>query len=177
MATKPESKETETESHPMADEARVRQLTEKATDIYDEKVKHYTVELSILWDRVDFVIQSIDENKDNLNVLLDVERKLIHNVENFDKFSSEFSEYLKRTRTEESLSESNRLDFLRKGYNLLIENAKRRLLNITEEHNKKDNKSETSYYSRTSSTRTSQSSILARKAAKAEAAKVSLQFS
>ena len=81
------------------------------------------------------------------------------------------------TLTEESLSESNRLDFLRKGYNLLIENAKRRLLNLKEEHiNKKDNKSETSYYSRTSSTRTSQSSILARKAAKAEAAKVSLQF-
>ena len=44
---------TETESNPMADEARVRQLTEKATDIHDEKVKHYTVELSILWDRVD----------------------------------------------------------------------------------------------------------------------------
>ena len=60
------------------------------TDIYDEKFKHYTVELSILWDRVDFVIQSIDENKDNLNVLLDVERKLIHKVENFDKFSTEY---------------------------------------------------------------------------------------
>ena len=67
--------ETETESNPMADGARVRQLTEKTTDIYDEKVKHYTVELSILWGRVDFVIQSIDENKDNLNVLLDVERE------------------------------------------------------------------------------------------------------
>ena len=73
---------------------KVRQLTEKATDIYDEKVKHCTVQLSILWDRVDFVIQSIDENKDNLNVPLDVERKLIHNAENFDKFSTEFSEYL-----------------------------------------------------------------------------------
>ena len=74
------------------------------------------------------------------------------------------------------MSESNRLDFLRKGYNLLIENTKRKLLNLTEEHNKTDNKSETSYYSRTSSTRTSQSFIIARKAAKAEAAKVSLQF-
>lgn len=173
MATEDKSMETgmehkpETEINSIADEPRVRQLTEKASDVYEEKVKHFTVELSILWDRVDYAIQIIDKNKNDLKTFLEVEKQLVYNVENFDKFSLEFHEYLNRTRTQESFNELHRLKFLKKGYDLLIENAKRRLRTHIEDQNKKDEKSETSYRSRTTSTRTSQSSIIARKSAKA----------
>lgn len=168
--------ETETEGHLIAEEPRIRQLTEKAANVYEDRVKHCTVELSILWDRVDHVIQCVDKHKDDLVTLQEVEKKLTHNVENFDKYTDSFREYLTRTRTQDSLSELHRLDFLKKGYDLLIENAKRRLKTYIGKQNRKEENSESSYRSGTTSTRTSQSSIIARKSAKAEAAKVSLQF-
>lgn len=44
--------ERETKGHIVAEESRIRQLTEKVTNVYENKIKHCTVELSILWDRV-----------------------------------------------------------------------------------------------------------------------------
>ncbi|XP_062573628.1 uncharacterized protein LOC134235508 [Saccostrea cucullata] len=182
MATKDKDTETDTkheldsESHSIDEESRIRALTGKATQVYEDKVKHYTVELSILWDRVDYMIQCVEKNKGNLNSLLEMEKKLFQDIENFDQFSQEFREYLTRTRSHESVCERQRLDFLKKGYDLLIQNAKRNLKKYLEEQHKKEEKSEYSYRSRTTSTRSSQSSIIARKSAKAEAAKVSLQF-
>lgn len=81
-----------------------------------------------------------------------------------------FREYLTRNRTKDSLSELHRLDFLKKGYDLFIDNAKRRLKTYIEKQSRKVEKSEPG------TTSTSQSPIIARKSAEAEAAKVSLQF-
>lgn len=85
-----EDMDTETEHERETEEPRIRQLTEKASDVYRDRVKHCTVELSILWDRVDHVIQCIDKNKDNLDTLQEVEKKLTHNIENFDKYTDSF---------------------------------------------------------------------------------------
>jgi hypothetical protein len=123
---------------------------------------------------VDYSIKLVDNNKDDLNALLDAEKKLVHDVKNFKKLSQEFREFLFRTRTLDSMSELYRLDFLQKGYNVLINSATRKLQSQIDEH-KMEEKSVSSKRSRTS-TRTSQSSVITRKSAKAEAARVSLQF-
>jgi hypothetical protein len=83
---------------------------------------------------VDYSINLFDKNKENLNALLDAEKKLVHDVENFEKFSQEFREFLFRTRTLDSMSELHRLDFLQKGYNVLINSATRKLQSHINEH-------------------------------------------
>jgi hypothetical protein len=55
MATGNQPTETDADPNPrtgdsIEETSRVRQLTEKAATIYEDRVKHFTVELSILWD-------------------------------------------------------------------------------------------------------------------------------
>lgn len=106
--------DTETEHERETEEPRIRQLTERASDVYRDRVKHCTVELLILWDRVDHVIQCIDKNKDDLDTLQEVEKKLTHNIENIDKYTDSFREYLTNSEPKTALANYIGLIFLKK---------------------------------------------------------------
>lgn len=110
MAT--EDIDAETEHERKTEEPRIRQLTQRTSDLYRVRVKHCKVELSILWGRVNHVIQCKDKNKDDHNTLQEVEQKLTHNIENYDQNTDSFRGYLTRTRTQDSPSELHWLDFL-----------------------------------------------------------------
>ena len=122
MADPETTVETEIDEH-----GRIRTLTEKGNEMYENIVRDYISRLGKQWERVDVNLQSVDGFKDNLEEIQQLQQNLDSQISEYNELCQEFIDFLARTKTVESLKEKESFEFLQSGHRILINDAQRRL--------------------------------------------------
>ncbi|CAC5426069.1 unnamed protein product [Mytilus coruscus] len=163
---------------------RIRTLTLKGQDHYEESRDWHTRRIKKFWSTVDAVIDTADSLKDNnLQEHQEVQRELTLHADQFSALCTIYLEFLMKNNTNESLQEKSYFETTFRGYRILIDASLRSLRHRISDALRKDTdrgsvKSSSSRSgAKTSSSRNSSaSSMYLKSKAKAEAAKVRLQY-
>jgi hypothetical protein len=162
----------------MEPQARFRTLTYKGEEHFKKQLEDRSARLTVAWTKVDSIIKAVDSCIKDAETLTVLQEKLEHYSSKHATQTQELLDFLRRTNTEESLEQMESFKFLHSGYCLLIDNTKSKIQNLLDDAQHKDlqeNKTQ-SVHSRSDVSSEFHSSVLARKRAKAEAAKVTLEF-
>lgn len=162
---------------------RIKKLTPKAMEIYEQKIAVYSSNFDTSRDN----LESLKQECNNINsetpghILTATRSSLVREIEQFKKIYIEFGQYLAQTCTEESLAENEVLTDRYVSICGPVENSVIKLNSCYENFAQQNvaaslySVSETKSHS-TNSSKSKTSTILARKLAKAEAAKAKLEF-
>ncbi|XP_063396597.1 uncharacterized protein LOC134681101 [Mytilus trossulus] len=162
---------------------KLRTLTIRGQDLYEESRDWHTRQIKKFWSTVDAVIDTANSLKDdNLQELQEVQRELTLHVDQFSALCTLYFEFLTKYNTNESLQEKSYFETTFRGYNILIDASLRSLRQRISDALRKDtdrgsvSSSRRSGAKTSSSRNTSTSSLYLKSKAKAEAARVRLQY-
>ncbi|XP_033752106.1 uncharacterized protein LOC117335931 [Pecten maximus] len=161
---------------------RVRTLTPKAKELYEDAVQSHNKFYEDMWIELDSHLRRVkgEGRKLDLDSLIDLERNIRECTGSLDKLQSSFFEYLKRKNTEESLELLDNQSLRWHSHTLVIDQSIKEL-GTCMERAEKQKSIEPALSSRQSSAGSSSKnssviSVIARKKAKAEAQKARLQY-
>ncbi|XP_063397214.1 uncharacterized protein LOC134681506 [Mytilus trossulus] len=185
MSTISRDGSSEEQSGAVDDDAtqRIRTLTIRGQALYEESRDWHTRQIKKFWSTVDAVIDTANSLKDNnLQELQEVQRELTLHVDQFSALCTLYLEFLTKYNTNESLQEKSYFETTFRGYKILIDASLRSLRQRISDALRKDtdrgsvSSSRRSGAKTSSSRNTSTSSVYLKSKAKAEAAKVRLQY-
>ncbi|XP_069114175.1 uncharacterized protein [Argopecten irradians] len=186
MADPTKHEQPQTEQVDQTKDTRVRSLTPKANELYEEAVKQHNTLFGNMWKDMEAQIQQVkcEGNKLDMNSLVNLNRSIQECADGLSKLQNTFLDYLRRKNTEDSLELLDHQNLKWNGYSLLIDRSIKELgmhmENLEKEQSKAINPELSSRHSVASSSSSSKHSsiisIVARKRAKAEAQKARLQY-
>lgn len=175
--------EPSAEESDVRSESRVKTLTEKGSQRYEELKNEHLSRIEKTWKHIDTESRLIDENKNNLKSLQEIENSLAVYTARYSTLADSFVNFLKRNNTEESRNEETKFGIKDNDYRLLMDDAVRKIRDyvstLLDEDGHSCISSKHSLISKCNIQRSnisSMSSIIARKKAKAGAARAQVQF-
>ena len=171
----------ETASVEDAEVGRIRKLTEKGLEAYNEKRDKYCQEIEQLWRTVDHVLEEAKTLPEQLQDLLTLKEKLLHAYTPYRRHMDMYLTFLQGIRSIESaedLTSYTGLAEVRKDkFNTVLESLEEHRIALTPAKSVRSKETKSRRTSRDgSSTASSMSSLAKRKRAKAEAAKAKIIF-
>ncbi|XP_062592960.1 uncharacterized protein LOC134254474 [Saccostrea cucullata] len=155
----------------------VRDLSEKGHEMYETSVEHFSSRIEEAWKFVEISLQSADDNqltKSNLQSLCVLEESINKNFTKYSMIKEDFRQFLLRAKTSESEQLLKSLELKHYEYSASVEKV---LKTISEQ---KQNAIETMTSVSNSQSRASNkshfSSLVTLKRAKAQAARISIQY-
>ncbi|CAG2209601.1 unnamed protein product [Mytilus edulis] len=152
---------------------RDRTLTDKGEDLHQSNKAAYLSKLQKLWTNIEALISDI-ENQTTLESLRVLNDKLNSIYVKYTATSQEYTNFLVRTKTNESQKEAEYLMDVIKSHNIVIDSALKQIFMKTKTFTLQSKAS--SHRSGRSSANSKRSSILVQKRAELEASKTKLKF-
>ncbi|VDI18306.1 Hypothetical predicted protein [Mytilus galloprovincialis] len=152
---------------------RDRTLTDKGEDLHQSNKAAYLSKLQKLWTNIEALISDI-ENQTTLESLRVLNDKLNSIYVKYTATSQEYTNFLVRTKTNESQKEAEYLMDVIKSHNMVIDSALKQIFTKTKTFTLQSKAS--SHRSGRSSANSKRSSILVQKRAELEASKTKLKF-
>ncbi|VDI39109.1 Hypothetical predicted protein [Mytilus galloprovincialis] len=151
----------------------IGRLTDKGEDLHQSNKAAYLSKLQKLWTNIEALISDI-ENQTTLESLRVLNDKLNSIYVKYTATSQEYTNFLVRTKTNESQKEAEYLMDVIKSHNMVIDSALKQIFTKTKTFTLQSKAS--SHRSGRSSANSKRSSILVQKRAELEASKTKLKF-
>lgn len=108
-------------------ETRVRKLTLKGKELFDNRKRTFTLKLAVVKSDLQLLVRNIEAYSNDLSSLEDLRKEIISRTSKFDKLRQEYMDFLSRTNTDECADAIQEIRYEINEFSQIVERDSRRI--------------------------------------------------